>query len=384
MGFPASSTRMLNEVGTAAHENVFVMELAVEVDVCLFRLEELVVVEIGCGEGLDDELGTDDVDCAGDVEEACAGDTGGLDPEGSAWGGVYAGLLADADAGALAEDDRLVVDVGAGEEEGPFTELEEDGAGRLEGGATAELLDAEDEGGAEEELLGGGDGGTTAELLTGVDVGTLVELLTGVDEGTSAELLAGELGGDTNVELLAGVDEDTTVELPAGELSKGTTAELLAVELAGGTLGELLGGRDGGATAELLDGGPGGGTSEEPLSGGEEVATAELLGGKLVGGKIAEVLDGGCEGATAELLSGREGSTPPELLTVGGTDRSMELPGDDDSEILAELDAAGDGILAEVVAGGGEGMFAKVVVRPTTIEVPKVEVSQDQSVMYDI
>jgi hypothetical protein len=235
MGFPASSTRMLKEVGTAAHENVFVMELAVDVDVCRFRLEKLVVVEIGCGEGLEDELGTDD-DCAADVEEACAGDTGGLGPEGGAWGGVYTGLLDDADAGALAEDDRLVVDVGAGEEEGPFTELEEDGAVRLEGGATAELLDAEDEGGAGEELLGGRDGGMSAELLTGVDVGTLVELLAGVDEGTSAELLAGELGGDTNVELLASIDEDTIVELPAGELSKGTTAELLAAELAGGTL----------------------------------------------------------------------------------------------------------------------------------------------------
>jgi hypothetical protein len=133
----------------------------------------------------------------------------------------------------------------------------------------------------------------------------------------------------------------------------------------------LLGGRDGGA-------------SEEPLSGGEEVATAELLGGELGGVKIAEVLDGGCEGATAELLSGREGGTPPELLTVGGTDSSMELPGDDDCEIFAELDAAGDGILAEVVAGGGDGMFAEVLVSPAIIEVPKVEVSQDQSVMYDI
>jgi hypothetical protein len=148
---------MLNEVGTAAHEKVFVMELIVEVDVCLFRLEELVVVEISCGEVLEDELGTDDVDCAGDVEEACAGDTGGLDPEGGGWGGVFAGLLADDDAGALAEEDILVVDAGADEVEGPFTELEKDGAARLEGAATAELLDGEDEGGAGEELLGGGD-----------------------------------------------------------------------------------------------------------------------------------------------------------------------------------------------------------------------------------
>ena len=81
------------------------------------RLEELVVVETSCGEVMGDELGTDDVDCAGDVEEACAGDTGGLDSEGGAWGGVYAGLLADADAAALAEDDRLDVDAGADEEE---------------------------------------------------------------------------------------------------------------------------------------------------------------------------------------------------------------------------------------------------------------------------
>jgi hypothetical protein len=62
----------------------------------------------------------------------------------------------------------------------------------------------------------------------------------------------------------------------------------------------------------------------------------------------------------------------------------VELPGDDDSEIFAELDAAGDGISTEVVAGGGEGILAEVLVRPAIIEVPKVEVSQDQSVMYDI
>jgi hypothetical protein len=62
----------------------------------------------------------------------------------------------------------------------------------------------------------------------------------------------------------------------------------------------------------------------------------------------------------------------------------VELPGDDEAEISAELDAGGDGMFAEVIAGGGEGMFTEVVVRPITIEVPKVEVSQDQRVMYDI
>ena len=62
----------------------------------------------------------------------------------------------------------------------------------------------------------------------------------------------------------------------------------------------------------------------------------------------------------------------------------MELPGDDEAEISAELDAGGDGMFGKVVASGGERIFAEVVVRPTIIEVPKVEVSQDQSVMYDI
>jgi hypothetical protein len=54
-----------------------VIELAVEVDVCLFRLEEFVVVGRGRGEELEDEPGTDDDDDGGDdVEEVCAGDTG--------------------------------------------------------------------------------------------------------------------------------------------------------------------------------------------------------------------------------------------------------------------------------------------------------------------
>ncbi len=130
---------------------------------------------LGCGEELED-------DCAGDIEEACGSDTGGLDPEEGGWGGVYAGLLADGDTGALAEDDRLAVDVGAGQEDGPFTELEEDGAGKLGGGATAELLDGRDVGGAGEKLLGGGDGDTNAEVLSGAGRGTLAELLAGVDE----------------------------------------------------------------------------------------------------------------------------------------------------------------------------------------------------------
>jgi hypothetical protein len=100
------------------------------------------------------------------------------------------------------------------------------------------------------------------------------------------------------------------------------------------TAAELLGGGDGGTIAELLGGGDGD-TTAELLGGGDGGTTAELLGG----------WDGG---ATAELLGGGDGGTYTEVLTTGGG-----------------------------------GMFAEVV-GADIVEVPRVDITHDQSVKVDI